>query len=297
MIEKIDQAQIYAQCLKQRYPDLPIENISLNQEGQYNDVIVVNDALIFRFARYPVAIETLQRETVLLANIQNYLSLAIPQPIYQNLATQTVGEAFIGYPLIPGRTLQYEDFQAIDRPATVDRLAVQLATFLRELHAIPLGVIPLELPLADTHQESAELYGRIRAKLFAYMRPEARRQVSRQFETFLDHPAIGAFRPVLRHGDFGFGNLIFEPDSFDLTGVIDFGFAGLGDAAIDFAGVLASFGEAFLQKCARVYPEIEDMWERVRFYQSTFALQEALFGIENGDAEAFASGMAGYLFF
>lgn len=92
MAEKIDKEQIYVQRLRQRYPDLPIESIFLNQEGQYNDVVVVNDALIFRFARYPVAIETLQRETVLLASIQNYLSLAIPQPIYQNLATQA--EAF-----------------------------------------------------------------------------------------------------------------------------------------------------------------------------------------------------------
>jgi aminoglycoside 2''-phosphotransferase len=127
------------------------------------------------------------------------------------------------------------------------------------------------------------------------MRPEARQQVSSRFEMFLESPVIGSFKPVLRHGDFGFGNLIFDPESFALTGVIDFGFAGLGDAAIDFAGVLSSFGEAFLQKCARVYPEIKDAWERVRFYHSTFALQEALFGIENGDTEAFASGIANYL--
>jgi aminoglycoside 2''-phosphotransferase len=33
----------------------------------------------------------------------------------------------------------------------------------------------------------------------------------------------------------------------------------------------------------------------VQFYVGTFALQEALFGIENGDREAFQSGIADYV--
>ena len=34
--------------------------------------------------------------------------------------------------------------------------------------------------------------------------------------------------------------------------------------------------------------------DRVWFYQGTFALEEALFGIENGDPKAFESGIAQY---
>jgi len=36
------------------------------------------------------------------------------------------------------------------------------------------------------------------------------------------------------------------------------------------------------------------MAERLAFYAGTFALQEALFGIENGDRQAFENGIAAY---
>jgi aminoglycoside 2''-phosphotransferase len=100
---------------------------------------------------------------------------------------------------------------------------------------------------------------------------------------------------VLRHGDFGTGNLIYDPEARRMAGVIDFGGAGLGDAATDMAGLLSSYGETFLARCAAYYPAIEAASTRIRFYYGTFALQEALFGIENGDEQAFASGMATFV--
>jgi aminoglycoside 2''-phosphotransferase len=100
---------------------------------------------------------------------------------------------------------------------------------------------------------------------------------------------------VLRHGDFGTGNLIYDPDAGRLTGVIDFGAACMGDGATDMAGLLSSFGAPFLDRCARYYPEIDAASTRIHFYYGTFALQEALFGIENGDDGAFKAGMATFV--
>jgi aminoglycoside 2''-phosphotransferase len=139
------------------------------------------------------------------------------------------------------------------------------------------------------------MYRRIREKLFAHMRPDARAQVADHFESYLNDPHAYTFEHVLRHGDFGTGNLIYDPDAGRMAGVIDFGAAGLGDGATDMAGLLSSFGEPFLARCARYYPEIEAASRRIRFYYGTFALQEALFGIENGDDEAFASGMEAFV--
>jgi aminoglycoside 2''-phosphotransferase len=139
------------------------------------------------------------------------------------------------------------------------------------------------------------MYTRIRSKLFPYMRPDARALVAEHFESYMDDPQAYAFQPVLRHGDFGTGNLIYDPEARRMAGVIDFGSAGLGDGATDMAGLLASFGETFLARCARYYPAIEAAYPRIRFYYGTFALQEALFGIENGDQEALASGMEAFV--
>ena len=42
------------------------------------------------------------------------------------------------------------------------------------------------------------------------------------------------------------------------------------------------------------YPGLARLWERIRFYAGSFALVEALFGIEQGDQEAFENGIAEY---
>jgi aminoglycoside 2''-phosphotransferase len=282
----------YTTCIQHVYPDLAIDSAYLNQQGQYNDVLVVNEALIFRFAKVPAALQTLRRETAILCSIRDRITLQIPDPVYHNLETSIVGEAFVGYPMIAGKPLWRDLFRTIDDPDVLETIACQLATFLRELHAIPVEeTIPIDLPVEDDLDSWADMYARIRDELFGYMRPDARAQVAEHFESYLDDPQAYAFEPVLRHGDFGTGNLIYDPRARRMAGVIDFGGAGLGDAATDIAGLLSSFGEAFLARCTGYYPAIEAASTRIHFYYGTFALQEALFGIENGDQQAFASGM------
>ncbi|MDP2872145.1 MAG: hypothetical protein Q8P31_06365 [Bacillota bacterium] len=55
------------------------------------------------------------------------------------------------------------------------------------------------------------------------------------------------------------------------------------------------YGEGFLQSVGVVYPGIEGMRVRARFYAGTFALQEALHGVEHGDEDAFRRGIAEYV--
>jgi len=294
--------QDYTQCIRRTYPELDIESAYLNEDGQYNDVLIANEglagqeAMVFRFAKYTASLHTLRRETTILKSIRPHITLAIPNPIYHNLDTHMIGEAFVGYPMIPGKPLWQRLFQTMDDAIVLDRIACQLATFLRELHAISVAdAVPIDLPLEDDPNTYADMYQRIRDKLFVYMRPDARAQVADHFESYLDDPELYTFKPVLRHGDFGTGNLIYDPGAQRIAGVIDFGFAGLGDGASDMAGLLSGFGQAFLDRCARHYPEIDVASRRIQFYYGTFALQEALFGIENGDKEAFHAGIESFV--
>ena len=128
------------------------------------------------------------------------------------------------------------------------------------------------------------------------MRRDARARIARSFEEFLDDARNFEYEPALRHGDFGGSNILFDPASWSLTGVIDWSSAGLGDPAVDVAGLISSnsYGEPFLRLCYEVYPEIESMLDRARFYASTFALQEALHGVEAGDEAALTRGLATY---
>ena len=131
--------------------------------------------------------------------------------------------------------------------------------------------------------------------LFETMRPDARAWAADHFEKFLHDERNFMYQPVLKHGDFGPSNILFDPASGCVRGILDFGSAGLGDPAYDFAGLLSSYGEGFVRRCARVYPELGGFLPRVRFYQGTFALYEALFGVEHGDEAAYRAGMARYV--
>jgi aminoglycoside 2''-phosphotransferase len=189
-----------------------------------------------------------------------------------------------------------DTFQKIDQEDVLGALADQLASFLKALHTVPAGqVIGRELPRYETQREYQDMFARVQKKLFGFMRPEAQRWATSHFETFLGTTSNFSYSPVLRHGDFGTSNLLFEAGKQRITGVIDFSSSGLGDPAVDFAGLLSSYGEAFLWRCMRSYPQLEDFLPRVHFYQGVFALEEALFGIENDDPEAFKAGIAQYI--
>ena len=202
----------------------------------------------------------------------------------------------MGYRLIPGEPLWRDTFQELMADQTIEALAEQLSGFLVALHNFPVqDCIQIDLPIRDTHAEWLDIYERIRDKLFSYMRPDAHQWARSHFENYLDDEANFAYRPVLKHSDFGTSNILFDPIKARISGIIDFSYAGLGDPAYDFAGLLSSYGESFIERCERYYAGLTAILPRVRFYQGTFALYEALFGIENGDEGAFKAGMASYV--
>ena len=306
----MDKKASYVECIRQAYPEVEIAAVELNEQGQNNDVLVVDGVWIFRFPRYSQGLKRLEIEATILAAIEPYISLKIPVPLYLALAGREAGTAFLGYRRIEGEPLWRETYRALEGAlkhrlegeAALDRLAGQLAGFLRELHDLPVAEVAKavaaaghELPRDDTREVCVDLYRRMREKLFPHMRPDARAWAADHFETFLGHMDNFEYQPVLKHSDFGTSNILFDPASRSVRGILDFGSACLGDPAYDFAGLLSSYGEGFLHRCTGVYPELEEFLPRVRFYQGTFALYEALFGVEHGDDQAFRAGMAQYV--
>jgi len=282
------------QVIRRAYPELAINSVEPhNHEGQFNNLLIINDELIFRFPRYVDGVASILKEIRVLSRIQGCTTLPIPNPIYSSQETDRVGEVFMGYPCLPGETLWQPVFTQIEDERIIDRWGEQLAGFLRELHAIPSQTIGNNFPLQDGLAEWKNLYADIRKHLFAFMRPEARDEVSFHFEDFLKNPALHSYQPALRHGDFGFGNILYDPQTMNISGVIDFGFVGLGDPAIDFASA-SVLGEKIFKRICQAYPNSHSMLERARFYRGTYALQEALHGLRKDDQEAFESGIEPY---
>lgn len=290
----MDKQAGYVQAIQDIYPDLSIRSAHFHHnDGQYNDVLVINDELIFRFPRYSNGVESLLREKNILNRIQGWVTLDIPFPIYFSQDIYTVGKVFMGYRMLPGNPLWVETLHSLDG-GTQQRLSTQLASFLQELHHIPVEQLGTNLPIQDGPEEWANLYAEIRQYLFPLMRPEACEWAANHFEGYFKTPSLQRYDPVLRHGDFGTSNILYDGFAQAISGIIDFGFTGIGDPAVDIAAI-SCYGESFRKRFPNTYPEISSMLERARFYKGTFALQEALYGFKKGDKDAFENGMAMYI--
>lgn len=291
----MSEVTVYLKSIHDVYPDFVMEKVhQTNRDGQFNDILIINDDFIFRFPKYDEGILSLKTEIRLLKLIHDYISLPIPNPVYSNVDTAKASKSFIGYRIILGEPLWHETLATITDEQTLQRLANQLGNFLKELHSIPIDTITEDLPVKDSVDEWAEMYSEIRLNLYQFMRPDAQVWVTNHFETYFSIARLHAYKACLRHGDFGTGNILYSKEIRAISGVIDFGSTGLGDPAVDIAAI-SCYGEQFFKRIYSVYPEIGSLLERAQFYRGTYALQEALHGFKNHDPEAFENGIAKYV--
>jgi len=101
------------------------------------------------------------------------------------------------------------------------------------------------------------------------------------------------YEPVLIHGDLGVYHILYDPIQGRLIGIIDFGVAGLGDPASDFACLIQALGESFLQRMARFSHAIQPALDRARFRAGALELEWALHGIRSNDASWWLAHIGG----
>ena len=164
---------------------MTVHTAALYRSGQNNDLLLVNNELVFRFPKYPQGIAAQRREQAVLNAVRPQLPLTTPHYIYHNLGDADVGRAFVGYRKLPGESLWTEMFAQIDDDGTIDRLAADLASFLRMLHAIPPRTIDHTLEPSETPAGWSEIFARIRQVVYPHLTADARRWTTSQFVSFL----------------------------------------------------------------------------------------------------------------
>lgn len=131
---------------------------------------------------------------------------------------------------MPGRMTE----EVLDAdPDLAPRLAVELAAFLRRLHALPVG----DCPFDATHPERLSA---ARQNIDAGLvdeddfDPEREGWSAEQVWDALQAELPARFERVVTHGDFSLGN-IFVDDDLRVTGIIDLGRLGVADPYQDLA--------------------------------------------------------------
>jgi aminoglycoside phosphotransferase (APT) family kinase protein len=113
---------------------LPVEAITLLDEGWDNLVFLVNQELIFRFPRREFGVVCIENEINILPFISKNISFHISNPEWIGQPCELYPYHYAGYRLLPGKPL----CDATENLISDFVFAQQLANWLSELHSIPV---------------------------------------------------------------------------------------------------------------------------------------------------------------
>jgi len=148
---------------------------------------------------------------------------AVPEVLYVSEPDSDIGEAYV-MAAIAGETLGKRIAQGEAFAAVRPKLAFQCGEALAKIHAIPLEGLP-ELQRSGALDE-LEKYETV------YRNLGARRPILEAAFKWLKAKAPPLDRPVMLHGDFRNGNLMFQPEA-GLAAVLDWELVHIGDPAED----------------------------------------------------------------
>jgi len=256
-------------------PDLEIQQFEINNDGLVNDVAIVNGKYVFRFAKKKEYAEILHIEMKILDLIRTKIEVNVPTPIYND-------EDCMVYPFLDGEPLLLEGIMALDESARI-RIAEDLGKFLFNLHTTDISEAEEELPptLAPvTHERWLGIYHRVKETVYPLLWKHQVKWAERLFNSMLRDPRSFEYQPALIHGDLRPYHILIDSQNRKITGVIDFGVAGIGDPASDIGTLINTYGESFVVKMKNSYPNLEDFLPRARFYAQSIELQWVMLGIE-----------------
>jgi aminoglycoside 2''-phosphotransferase len=269
-------------------PNLEIEQLERDEEGLINDVLIVNRQWVFRFVKTEDFARILQTELKILDLIRPQISICVPTPVYRSADCMV-------YPLLSGQALSRKVVLGFDEN-TQHEIAEQLGSFLDRLHNVDTSPADGEIPATRApvrRQDWLATQAKVKEQLYPLLQRYQIAWAEDLFASVLDDPKTSEFQPVLIHGDFASYHILFDEPSRRITGVIDFGMAGMGDAASDIGGLISIYGESFVQKMQTVYPGLDNYLPRARFYAQMLELEWVLRGFESGEAFWFTAHLGG----
>ena len=268
-------ADAYRDRIRAIDPALPLDAAVVVEEGAANAVVIVDDAWVFRIARNESARASLEREARLLAVLPRHVELSVPESTFYPPDTMRQRKLH-GQPLDRHTLLRQP-------PDVQERLVEQLARFLFELHRVPepelrqAGVAPTEAAVGPA--EARELYETVERELVPHLKSYVVARMREHFRPVLSGELDLGFDPVLVHADLNPSHLLWAPQEGRLTGVLDFGMAGLGDSAIDYAFIILTYGETPLRWMRQHHPGIGPKIDRARFWALASQLRFVLSAI------------------
>ncbi len=283
------------------YPELSIESYRLYGWSWNSYVIDINDRLIFKIPKTAKNQTMLEREIAVSDLLSKYLNVSVPR--FEFTKKYKDSKLVAGYRKIPGSPLTNQTYAGLNigiplsKIRAKSRIIAQLSEILVNLHSLSINDF-VNMGVPDEHGEQWKerfeiFYYEVHDAVYPYLKKPLKKKIEKLFDKFLNDQANFEFKPALIHGDFGGWNILFEEQSRKISGVIDWGNAVIGDAAMDFAELLYDYGPEVTEKILKHYTiEIDAKFaERMKFYRSLAGLYDVIYGSKNSDPELLNRGL------
>ena len=267
--------------IKSLFPHLEINKVQINNHGWDNDILIVNDEIVFRFPKTEQLLTNVLDEI----HILDLLAMKAPiikipkyEPVFNDL--KLIG---VTYTFLKGRSLnEYADCNLIDNPQN----AKLIGDFLTKLHSIDrLALKETNLKTKHTLNYWERLYTSMKSDVFPFLNGYQQNEINEVFIPFINNYSNISYKKTLIHGDLTASNIIYNQTRNQIEGIIDFTDAQFGDQAFDFAGLYWSFGSDFTKEVLSMYQHsecVESIFHRVSsFYGLQPVFHELLYAVKN----------------
>ncbi len=269
-------------AIERSFPDFKVESVSPCQQGWDSFVVEVNGHYIFRFPPREEVTERLVIEIRILPELAKHLPVRIPQFEFVWHGDEHQPQMFVGYPKIPGEEMGKPPFS----PRNPDKLAGQLGGILTELHSFPVGRAT-ELGVKggtskDWEERWHQHYKWQKENVFPQVAENLVGKCAEIWEWFLLDARHFDFEARLVHHDLSCDDhILWNPETEEITGIIDWGDIRIGDPALDFTGIMYDCGIEFTEKVLAAYelPVDETFMERADWYGKLLAFHEIEYGM------------------
>ncbi|MCA4754218.1 viomycin phosphotransferase [Mycolicibacterium fortuitum] len=261
------------------------------RQGQFHTVVIGSDRVVC-FPRTRAAADRLPARAASLRALAGLdPGLRTPEPLLLSEAHGGNETPFLVLTRIPGQPLEND---ALDDERVAETVAAQYVTLLAALYragadATARAVLPQNR--ADRWHQFAE---GVKAELFGLMSHSGRLKAQRELAALDTLPHL---TQAVVHGDLGAENVVWvwQNGMPHLSGILDWDDVALGDQAEDLAAVGASYSREFLERVLALGGwSNHPLLARIAAIRDTFALQQALYAIRDGDEEELADGLAHY---
>jgi len=263
--------------VKDKFPKISWQIYEIFNNGWDNQVLMLDNSIVFRFPRNEYVKTVHQKEKQLLATIKKHVDVVIPH--YQFF---TDDDSCVGYSAIPGKSMTVELYTKKMSPIDQKNVQNQLAKFLTQLHTIPINLFETAWYTNEigTSNEWSIHFKKEFSEKCGHLFTKEETQIVLDYIQELQEKK--ASHRVMTHSDIQEKNIFIDDDLTHISWIIDFSDARIADSALDFDR-LRDFGDDFVYAVYKAYQGKKDdeFLERSKFYRKRLFIYGLIYAVEH----------------